>query len=149
MGSGIAFELTRSLRVIGAPMPRTLIVSSARAPQDRTEASRQRDPSDAELIEELKGLGALTEEALKLTLPLLRADSRLYRNYIYHPGPPLEIPIIAYGGAADASISPEQLDRWRDQTTASFTRREFEGGHFYIAENRDVVLEALRKDLVR
>ncbi len=149
MGSGIAFELARSLRKIGAPMPRVLIVSSARAPQDRTEASRKREPTDAELIGELTGLGALTQEALKLTLPLLRADSRLYRNYVYQPGAPLEIPIVAYCGAADPSISPEQLDRWREQTTASFTRREFEGGHFYLAENRDAVLEALRKDLVR
>lgn len=147
MGSGIAFELARSLRRIGAPLPRVLIVSSARPPQDRTEASRKKEPSDAELIEELAGLGALTKEAIDLAFPILRADSRLYRNYVYQPEPPLEIPIAAYGGAADASIAPEQLDGWREQTTAPFIRREFEGGHFYLQSHSDAVLVALRRDL--
>ena len=147
MGAGIAFELTRSLRGLGAPLPRILIVSSARAPQDRTEASRKREPSDAKLMQELAGLGALTPEALDLALPILRADSRLYRNYVYQPEPPLAIPIAAYGGASDPSIAPEQLDRWREQTTASFIRREFEGDHFYLTEDRERVLEALRQDV--
>jgi surfactin synthase thioesterase subunit/glycosyltransferase involved in cell wall biosynthesis len=147
MGSGIAFELVRSLRNIGAPLPAILIVSSARAPQDRTEASRKREPSDAELIQELAGLGDLTKEALELAFPILRADARLYRNYVYQPGPPLAIPIAVYGGASDPSITPEQLDRWREQTTGSFIRREFEGGHFYLKSQPDAVLIALRRDL--
>ena len=148
MGAGIAFELTRSLRAIGAPLPRILIVSSARAPQDRTEASRQKEPSDAELTEELAGLGALTQEALELAFPILRADSRLYRNYVYRPEAPLSIPIAAYGGASDANIGRDQIERWHKQTTASFIRREFEGGHFYLQANPGVVLECLRRDLL-
>jgi medium-chain acyl-[acyl-carrier-protein] hydrolase len=92
-------------------------------------------------------LGALTPEALDLALPILRADSRLYRNYVYQPEPPLAIPITAYGGTADPSIAPEQLDGWREQTTASFIRREFEGDHFYLTEDRDRVFEALRQDV--
>jgi surfactin synthase thioesterase subunit/glycosyltransferase involved in cell wall biosynthesis len=147
MGAGIAFELTRSLRSIGAPLPRTLVVSSARAPQDRTDASRKKEPSDMELREELAGLGALTREALDLAFPILRADSRLYRNYVYQPEAPLSIPIAAYGGVSDASIGQEQLDRWHEQTTSSFIRREFEGGHFYLQSNPDAVLEFLRRDL--
>jgi surfactin synthase thioesterase subunit/glycosyltransferase involved in cell wall biosynthesis len=145
MGSGIAFELARSLRRIGAPLPRVLIVSSARAPQDRT--SRKREPSDAELTEELAGLGELTPQAIDLILPILRADTRLYRNYVYQPEPPLGIPIVAYGGASDPNLTAEQLDQWRQQTTDAFIRREFEGGHFYLTEDPHRVLGALRLDL--
>ena len=160
MGSGIAFELTRSLRRIGAPLPRVLIVSSARPPQDRTEASRKRELSDAELIqetidlngdadliEEVAGWSCLTPETRDVALPILRADTRLYRNYVYRPEPPLAIPIAAYGGASDPSIAGEQLDGWREQTTARFTRREFEGGHFYLHSKTDAVLEALQLDI--
>jgi surfactin synthase thioesterase subunit/glycosyltransferase involved in cell wall biosynthesis len=147
MGSGIAFELTRSLRRIGAPQPSMLMVSSARAPQDRTEAARKREPSDAEFFQELAALSDLTQEALDPALPILRVDARLYRNYVYQPGLPLAIPIAAYGGASDSSIAPEQLDRWREQTTSSFIRREFEGGHFYLTEDPERVLGALRLDL--
>jgi surfactin synthase thioesterase subunit/glycosyltransferase involved in cell wall biosynthesis len=144
MGSGIAFELARSLRRIGAPQPSILIVSGARAPQDRTEASRKGQPSDAELAREL---GDFTPEALDLAFPILRADTELYRNYVYQPEPPLAIPIAVYGGASDASVAPELLDRWREQTTGSFIRREFEGGHFYLTEDPERVLGALRLDL--
>ena len=147
MGAGIAFELTRSLRRAGAPQPNILIVSRARAPQERTEASRKKEPSDVELAEELAALGSLPQEAFDLTLPILRADSRLYRNYVYQQEPLLAIPIAAYGGDSDSSIAPEQLDRWREQTTGSFIRREFEGGHFYLKFNPDVVLVTLRRDL--
>jgi medium-chain acyl-[acyl-carrier-protein] hydrolase len=146
MGAGIAFELTRLLRKIGAPLPRVLIVSSARAPQDKTEASKSPEPSDRELTNEFAALGELTEEAVRLAFPILRADTRLYRNYVYRPEPPLAIPIAVYGGASDASIAPEQLDRWREQTTAAFIRREFEGGHFYLRSNTDAVLETLHRD---
>lgn len=147
MGAGIAFELTRALRKIGAPLPRLLIVSSTRAPQERTEAFKRPEPSDAELKNELAALGDLTDQSMHLALPTLRADTRLYRNYVYSPGDPLAIPVAVYGGASDASIARDQLDRWREQTTSSFTRREFAGGHFYLQSNTPAVLEALQQDL--
>jgi len=149
MGAGIAFELARSLRRIGASLPRVLIVSSARAPRDRTEASRRHEPSDAELKDELAAIGELTEDAMRLALPILRADTRLYRNYVSRPEPPLAIPIAVYGGASDASIDREQLERWRQQTTAVFIQREFAGGHFYLQSNTEAVLETLQRDIHR
>ena len=153
MGSGIAFELTRALRRAGLPQPRILIVSSARAPQTRDHPSDSEEPSDAELMEQLRGLGAVPSalfenaHALELTTPLLRADSRLYRNYTYQPETPLAIPIAAYGSAADPNVTLENLDRWREQTTACFIQREFEDGHFYLQSHPGAVLEALRSDL--
>ena len=146
MGAGIAFELTRALRRAGAPLPRVLIVSSARAPQLRVHPLSDSELSDDQLVEELRRFGNLPETFDQM-LPLLRADTRLYRNYVYQPEPPLAIPIVAYGGAADPNISAEHLEAWREQTTGSFTRREFEGGHFYLQTSRDAVLDALRQDL--
>jgi surfactin synthase thioesterase subunit/glycosyltransferase involved in cell wall biosynthesis len=155
MGAGIAFELARSLRRIGAPQPRVLIVSGARAPQLRLGQQRGREPSDDELIQELRRLEGVpgevltNREALQLALPLLRADTRLYRNYEYRVEPPLAVPIRAYGGASDPNVRPEHLDGWAEQTTRSFIRREFAGGHFYLDTNESAVLEAVRGDLER
>ena len=84
---------------------------------------------------------------MRLALPILRADTRLYRNYVYRPEPPLAIPIGVYGGAADLNITREQLERWREQTTSAFIQREFAGGHFYLQSNTDAVLEALQHDI--
>jgi medium-chain acyl-[acyl-carrier-protein] hydrolase len=149
MGSGIAFELARSLRRIGAQQPRMLIVSSARAPRCRVDQSHQPEPTDAELMNHLRRLGGVPEALFDnpAAIRLLAADSRMYRNYLYQPEPPLAIPIAVYGGATDPSLTPEHLDAWREQTTATFVRREFEGGHFYLQSNPNVVFEALRLDL--
>ena len=154
MGAGIAFELARSLRRIGAPQPRVLIVSGARAPQLRLGRQRGQEPSDDELIRELRRLEGFPaelladRETLKLALPLLRADTGLYRNYEYHAEPPLDLPIYAYGGASDPNVRAEHLEGWAEQTTSTFVRREFEGGHFYLQTNESVVLAALRQDLM-
>ena len=153
MGAGIAFELARSLRRIGAPQPRVLIVSGARAPQLRPSRQRGREPSDDELMQELRRLEGVPGEvlanrdALQLALPLLRADTRLYRNHEYRVEPPLEVPICAYGGASDPNVRAEHLDGWAEHTTRSFIRREFAGGHFYLDTNERAVLEAVRRDL--
>ncbi len=153
MGAALAFELSRLLRSHSHPMPRALIVSAARAPQFREHWTPPADPSDLEFLDELRRLDGVPdellehEEALRVVLPALKADARLYRRYIYRPGPPLGIPIFAYRGRTDPNVRPEHAARWREQTTAAFKEREFDGGHFYLQTCRDELLTALRDDL--
>src|SRR5205823_539025 len=103
MGAAIVFELARIMRRRGGPLPKLLLVSGARAPQFRRGHAPGPPPSDEELLEELKRLeGAppellANEELLRLSLPALRADSTLYRNYVYLEDEPLDCPIRAYG----------------------------------------------------
>jgi surfactin synthase thioesterase subunit/glycosyltransferase involved in cell wall biosynthesis len=144
MGAGIAFELARKME----NPPRALIVSAARAPQYRLNLQPRPDPSDEELLAQLSNLGT-DRELLETTLPLLRADTRLYRNYRFEPGPPLEVPIAAYGGADDPNVQPADMTGWKDLTNARFIQREFPGGHFYLQSNRDAILQALQTDLPR
>lgn len=143
MGAGIAFELARSLRRGGLPMPRSLHVSAARAPQLRLNYTPGPEPADEELMANLPEHG----ESRQLILPVLRSDARLYRHYTYTPEPPLDVPIFAYGGAADASLRAEHLEAWREQTTVRFARRELGGGHFYLVEAMGEFLGVLGKDL--
>jgi surfactin synthase thioesterase subunit/glycosyltransferase involved in cell wall biosynthesis len=152
MGAAIGFELARRLRANGAPAPRTLHVSAARAPQFRLGKHPAVDPSDQAFMEELKKLGGMpmevldSEKLLRLAMPALRADARLYRNYVYKPGEPIKTPIFAYGGAEDWNVQPEHLDAWCKQTTGGFRRREFPGGHFFIQTAPEFV-KALSEDL--
>ncbi len=141
MGAGIAFELARKLE---AP-PRVLIVSAARGPQYRTNLEPRPNPSDEELLAQLSALGT-DRELLETTLPLLRADTRLYRNYRFEPGPPLAIPIAAYGGESDPNVSRKDLSEWKDLTIRTFVQREFTGGHFYLQTNQEAVLRAIACD---
>ncbi len=144
MGAGIAFELARRLE----NPPQILIVSAARGPQYRASLQPRPDPSDDELLEQLSTLGS-DRKALEIVLPLLRADTRLYRNYQFLPGPPLPIPIAAYGGVNDPNIRSEDLAAWAQLTNAGFIQREFAGGHFYLESERQAVLLAIAEDLKR
>ncbi len=153
MGAGIAFELARALRRAGLPLPRSLHVSGARAPQFRLNHVPPPEPSLRDFIEELRRLEGFPPsvlnqpELLKLALPALLADARLYRHYAYTPEPPLEAAIFAYGGDADPNVTSVHLEAWREQTAVRFERTEFPGGHFYLESALPALLSALRMHL--
>jgi medium-chain acyl-[acyl-carrier-protein] hydrolase len=84
---------------------------------------------------------------MQLALPALRADTALYRNYIYTEGPPLACDIRAYGGTGDERITRWHLETWAEQTTKSFAVEMFPGGHFFLNTNRAGFLAELSKDL--
>lgn len=154
MGAGVAFELCRYLRRRGLPLPVKLIVSGARAPRYRLGLQPKRAPSDEELLDILQRLEGTPKEALaseelvRMLLPVLRADTTLYRNYVYVPEAPLEIPISAFGGVEDPNVPVEGLEEWRAETSAGeFAVRLFAGGHFYLNSDRDAVFKAIREEL--
>jgi surfactin synthase thioesterase subunit len=109
MGAAVACELPRQLRRDGRPLPLGLIVSGARAPQYRAGWTPPASPSDQEFRAQLRRLEGVPAEVLdndglmRVLLPVLRADTALYRNYVYSVEPPLDLPLRAYGGAADRS----------------------------------------------
>jgi surfactin synthase thioesterase subunit/glycosyltransferase involved in cell wall biosynthesis len=149
MGAAIAFELARSL----ANHPLVLLVAGARAPQLRRDHVPPPPPSDEDLIEELRRLNGIPQELLEhqelihLALPALRADTTLYRSYVYKEGPPLNCPIRAYGGLEDERITRGHLEAWAAETTQSFRLEMFPGGHFFLQTNLTEFLKALARDL--
>jgi surfactin synthase thioesterase subunit/glycosyltransferase involved in cell wall biosynthesis len=143
MGAVVAFELVRALRRRGLPLPRILIASAARAPQFR----RNHVPPAASTEEELLASLNIPQELAPAVLPALRADTTLYRHYVYAEDAPLDCPIRAYGGTEDPNIGTHHLEAWREQTTASFAMRLFPGGHFYLRESADALRRALETDL--
>ena len=145
LGAIVAFELARELRRRGLPLPRLLIVSAARAPQFRRNHVPPPEPSDEDLLREAN---LPDDPAIRhAVLPALRADTHLYRHYVYTEDAPLPVPIRAYGGLDDPHISRAHLEAWREQTTESFALRQFPGGHFYWKEHRAEFDAALGADL--
>jgi surfactin synthase thioesterase subunit len=155
MGAGISFELARALRGAGLPLPVSLHVSGARAPQYRLNHTPPPEPTLRDFIEELRRLEGFppsvlnNPELLKLALPALLSDARLYRHYRYEAGEPLNLPVFAYGGEADPNVTGEHLESWKEQTSAEFRRREFRGGHFYVEPSQAALLAALKADLTQ
>lgn len=154
MGGLLGYELIRSLRTIGAPMPDRLFVTARQAPHlVETRPSLYTLPDD-QLFEELdRRYGGIPSEALKnpeirsVFVPLLRADIEMIETYQHQPGPPLACPISVFGGQTDR-ITRDELAAWQDMTTHPVEVRQFEGGHFFINTNPAPLLSAISRELL-
>ena len=153
MGALLAYEVTRRLLTINAVEPVALFVSAHRAPQLPTRHRALHDLPRDQLIAELKALHDAPVEAfddedfIDVVLPTLRGDLELAETYKFVDGPMLSCPVIAMGGTFDASVVPEELDRWRAITEGSFKLLLFEGDHFFVDNPSTSFLPVLRREL--
>lgn len=151
LGALLAFELAHELQALGCPSPLALFACGTAAPTRREDydGAKWREPRrDDELIAELRNLNGTPEEVLanqelmSLTLPILRADFLLCGRYAYRQRTPLGCPLHVLGGDVDRA-NQEQLQAWRRETVGDFTLDVFPGGHFFIHEHEDRVLQVL------
>jgi medium-chain acyl-[acyl-carrier-protein] hydrolase len=152
-GGLMAFEMARTLRRTGGPMPRHLFVGGRPSPQlELDEEIIHALPHD-EFITALRRYAGTPEEILQnaeimeLIMPLLRADFSLGETYAYTQEPPLDIPISAYGGVRDDEVTAEQVEAWEEQTSSRFHFQMFDGDHFFINGNRAEVLQEISREL--
>ena len=153
MGGMIGFELTRELRRRGRTLPLHLFVSGRRAPQLPARDEPIHDLPEPEFIERLRELDGTPEEVLqhaelmKLLIPLLRADFAVNETYEYTEEPPFDVGISAFGGLADVDVSRDDVEAWSVQTRGRFRMRMMPGGHFFLHNQKDLILESVARDL--
>jgi medium-chain acyl-[acyl-carrier-protein] hydrolase len=154
MGAVIAFELARRLRRLGRPGPQVVVVSAHPAPHLPPLRPPIYDLPEDELLAVIEGFGGTPpavladRELLGLLISTLRADLSVTDTYELTPESPLECPIAVFGGRDDPLVPQETLAAWREHTTRPDVLRLFDGGHFYLHEQRDRVLAELA-DVVR
>lgn len=154
MGGLIGYELIRSLRTLGSPLPRRLFVTARQAPHlVETRPSLYKLPDD-QLFEELdRRYGGIPSEALKnpeirsVFVPLLRADIEMIETYQYQAGAPIDCPISVFGGQTDR-ITRDELAAWQDMTSHPVEVTQFEGGHFFITTNPAPLMSAISRELL-
>jgi medium-chain acyl-[acyl-carrier-protein] hydrolase len=138
MGALIAFALTLELRRRRLRQPCHLLLSARAAPHlTRPGAGLHRLP-DADFLREVITVirptpdRAFEQELLTLMLPTLRADVALCETYVLKLEPPLAMPIAAFGGLWDGSLSRGEIAGWRAHTRGAFSLWQFPGDHHFI-----------------
>jgi len=153
MGALISFELCRELRRRGKPLPAKIFVGGHRAPQLPDREAPFFDLPDDQFIEKIRNLegtpqGVLeNEELMAFFVPILKADMTLCDTYEYRDEAPLSCPILVLGGYKDEQAVQTELIAWRSQTSAGFRVQMFSGGHFFIHDVRDQILQLLSHEL--
>lgn len=154
MGALICYEVTRKLVALGAPLPHALVLSGHQSPTLPKTEEPMHGLSDAAFVQTMQdrydGIPAVVLEQpdlLRLLLPTLRRDIEAIETYVYRPAPPLTMPFLLYGGTQDPQLAGNGLVAWRPLTTGETPMRLFQGGHFYLQEQRRMLTAALIADL--
>ena len=144
-GALVAFELSRTLRERGGPLPEHLIVSGSRAPHI-PEPSPLHDLPENEFIQGLKRFSGTPETVLRnrelmdIFIPILRADLAVEETYIFNKEELLDIPISAFFGQRDKEAPQSVVAAWEEHTCNSFFLHGIEGDHFFISKGQGINL---------
>jgi medium-chain acyl-[acyl-carrier-protein] hydrolase len=151
LGALIAFELCRVLeRRAQAPPPAHLFVSGCSAPHLPHALPPAHALAEGEFLARVREYEGLPDavindhQMLALVMPVLRDDFELAETYA--PGAPWAVraPLTAIRGARDRSVPPASLDAWRDLARGRFRTRTVPGGHFYLTDSAQPVVEVIR-----
>jgi medium-chain acyl-[acyl-carrier-protein] hydrolase len=152
MGALAAFELSRRLRLAGAPEPAHLFLAAFRAPQLPNPNIKICHLPDEVLKTVLRKEGTPEnvlddEELMRALLPTLRADLELCETYEYRDEPPLAVPMTVFGGSHDVRVSRDDLEQWRAQATGQVRISVLPGSHFFVHSAQDLLLSEICRDL--
>jgi len=147
MGAILAWAVTHGLADAGRPLPRHLIVSGRRGPRVADREPKLSGLTDAAFIAAIKDrYGGIPDElarhadVMELLLPPLRADIAAVEGLELPAAKRLPMPISAFGGRDDRMTTHDDLAAWSDETSCELRLRVYPGGHFYLEEQRAVLL---------
>lgn len=149
MGAIVGFETALMLEATHPGLVTRLFASGSGPPSRPRRLHLNADATDDELVAELRQMGGTDEthfadgEALRLSLPALRDDYRAMAAYRCARGARVASPIIAMVGRDDPATGYDDAAGWVDHTRGGFGLRVYPGGHFYLNECRQDVLNTI------
>ena len=154
LGALVAFELARLLRRNDLPQPKILFISACGAPHLPDPHPAIHALPDSEFLEALQQFNGVPSEllnlpdAMPLFLPILRADFEIMESYHYtEEKPPLDCPIVVFGGLDDPRVSRERLEAWSLHTNSGFQSRYVPGDHFFINPARESIIASIAAEM--
>lgn len=146
MGGMIAFEWVRRLEKKGGPLPKHLFISASGGQPDNDKHRFRGSLDDATLCEELGRMGGTaqevldTPELLEIIIPYIRADFQIVDSFYRQSDMVLRTPITVYAGQDDGEISDRCYKSWLSASKNPMGIKKFPGGHFFIKDNYENVL---------
>jgi medium-chain acyl-[acyl-carrier-protein] hydrolase len=144
-GARLAFELTRRLEALDAPVPELLVVAACRCPHIPCPQPLIHDLPEAEFYERVRAFSGAPAEVfqnrklMRLFEPALRADVKLCESWPAGQRT-VRTPIAAFAGARDEIDPPGSMRGWGRYTENFFELRTFAGDHFFLRSEEAGVL---------
>lgn len=147
MGALLGFEVSRRLEAAGHG-PVHLFASGRRAPSTHRDEKVHLRSDDGILAElrKMDGTASIVlsdDELMRAALPSLRADYKATETYSCDPDVAVTCPITALTGDNDPKTTLEEANAWARHTSGAFDLQVFAGGHFFLSERTDEVINLL------
>lgn len=149
LGALLAFEVARRLEQDGHG-PARVYASGRRGPSTyRNETVHLRD--DAGILDELRKMNGTAssllgdDELMRAALPSLRADYKAAETYSCPPEITVNCPVTVLTGDNDPKTTVDEANAWAIHTTGAFDLRVFAGGHFFLTDHADEIIQMLDK----
>jgi medium-chain acyl-[acyl-carrier-protein] hydrolase len=154
MGSLLAYELARKIETLPHPKPLHLFLSGGNPPHlKNNEKIYHTMPEEEFKVEILKMGGTPREvfehkELLEIFIPLLRADYKIIETYEFQPDHPVfDYGITGFYGKADEEATGDKMREWQQYTKTQFWLHEYEGGHFFIHDYMDEIIQIINNTM--
>ncbi|MCP3742352.1 thioesterase II family protein [Rossellomorea sp. BNER] len=154
MGGLLTYELCHKLQKEGYPAPVHVFVSGRKAPQLKARKKLIHSLPDQEFITEILKYDGMdknifeNKELANIFLPILKADFKLIETYKFNP--PfnlLKSNISVFHGMDDKTVDVEELSLWSEVTKKESKIYTFPGGHFFINEYPEQVVNKINETL--
>ncbi|WP_197258350.1 thioesterase II family protein [Paenibacillus dendritiformis] len=149
MGSWIVYYLTHRIVQLGIRSPKHLFLSGKEAPHLNKGDSISYTMKDDEFAKKIYHLGGTplefleNEELRDVFIPILKNDYKLVQTCQYvEPAKPFACGITIFNGKED-ELTEEDINEWSRYTSQEFQVHHFNGGHFFIHEYAQPILQTM------
>ena len=152
LGAVVAYEVAARLQRQGVAVGH-LFASAHPAPQCQRGGQLHSGPDQA-LLDDVQRLAGrpnplLADPDLRgMFLPSLRNDYRIVETYGRAAPTPLDTPVTVFFPEQDPEVNLYEAQAWQAASHPPLQLRRWAGGHFYLVEQRQAVLDALAATLL-
>lgn len=155
MGTLFAYEVSCRIYQETGSFPAHIFFSGRGAPHTGKRDKVVHQMPDSEFQTEILKLGGTPKELFEhkelsdMYMPILRSDYRLVETYeAENKKRKVDCDITALWGNQDR-YSRAEAEAWKDYTNGSFRLVEFEGGHFFIHDSPQKVVDVIHHSLLK
>ncbi|MFM9279570.1 thioesterase II family protein [Paenibacillus jiagnxiensis] len=154
MGGLLAFEIAHKIQVQEHRAPKIIFLSGKNPPHCQNHRFIHHLPNK-ELINEILEMGGTPKEILQhnelleILIPILRADFTLVENYHCNKREEiLDCDLVIMNGRQDNLTKNSDMKEWSRYTKREVRTYHIDGGHFFINEHLESVLNLIHKELI-
>jgi medium-chain acyl-[acyl-carrier-protein] hydrolase len=156
MGSLLVYELVRKIMTLPHRQPVQLFMSGGNPPHIKNAKKIYHTMPEEQFRDEIIKIGGTPQEVfehkelLDIFIPLLRADYKIIETYQIQPNQTVlfDCGITVFNGKADKEVSHDKLREWQRYTKSRCQVYEYEGGHFFIQDYREDIIQIINDTLI-